>query len=105
MKKSEILKLESQNEDNDFKSLSLGKKSIREARLELFNEKYVSLLTDAKCIVTPFDGQKVVIDTQDNYFGIIDFYPKANRLLIRKYNSWKDNGLKYLDTVIQKVKH
>lgn len=65
VKKSEELLQQSQEEENDFKSLGLLSKSLREARLERFEEgDYVQLLKQSNCIVIPFDGRKVIIDTQ-----------------------------------------
>jgi hypothetical protein len=79
-------------EESDYKALSLHTKSIRQARLERFED-----------YIIPFNGQKVVIDTQTDTFGIIDYFPKANKLLIRKTNDWKTQGLKWLNiNIIQK---
>jgi hypothetical protein len=89
-------------EESDYKALSLHTKSIRQARLERF-EDYIVPLEKKNCIVIPFNGQKVVIDTQTDTFGIIDYFPKANKLLIRKTNDWKTQGLKWLNiNIIQK---
>lgn len=95
MKRSEELKKEAQSEDNDFKSLALHTKSLREARLEKFEEKYQLQLEQKGYTVIPFDGQKVVIDTETKW-GTVDYFPKANRLLIRKKNQWKDMGLNWI---------
>lgn len=97
MKQSDKLKLEAQLEDNDFKYMSLMNKSLREARLEKF-ENYQIKLEQNNCIIIPFNGQKVVIDTQIDKYGIIDYFPKANKLLIRKDNQWYTQGLKWLIT-------
>jgi hypothetical protein len=32
----------------------------------------------------------------DSVIGVLDFYPKSNRLLIRAENKWLNNGLEYL---------
>lgn len=97
MEKSEKLLQKARKCESDFKSLSLLNKSMREARLERF-EDYQLKLEQAKCIIVPFNGQKVVIDTQLDKFGIIDYFPKANKVLIRKNNIWKTQGLKWLIT-------
>jgi hypothetical protein len=94
---SERLKIESQQEENDYKSLGLSTKSLREARLERFEENdYISKLKEANCIIVPFNGSKVVIDTQTNKFGVLDYFPKANKVLIRKNNQWKTQGLNWM---------
>lgn len=96
MKLSENYKKQAQKEENDFKSLSLHTKSLREARLEKFDD-YIIPLEQKGYIIIPFNGSKVVIDTQTNY-GIIDYFPKANKLLIRKNNNWIQPGLKWIVT-------
>jgi len=35
-------------------------------------------------------------------YGIIDFFPKANSVLIRKDNNWKKPGLKWIKKNILK---
>ena len=95
MTKSEELLQEARESESDFKAMSLLNKSMREARLERF-EDYQLRLEQANCIIIPFNGQKVVIDTQLDEFGVIDYFPKANKLLIRKSNTWKTQGLKWL---------
>jgi hypothetical protein len=29
-------------------------------------------------------------------YGVVDYFPKANKVLIRKENSWKPHGLKWM---------
>lgn len=94
MKLSEILTKQAQEEENDFKSFALHTKALREARLERFDD-YIVLLEQKGCIIIPFNGSKVVIDTQTDY-GVIDYFPKANKLLIRKDNKWIQPGLKWI---------
>lgn len=96
-KTSEELAKESREEENDYRALALSTKSLREARLERFEEgDYIVKLKEADCIVIPFNGQKVVIDTQTDKYGIIDYFPKANKVLVRKENDWKSQGLKWM---------
>ena len=102
MKNSEEYTKAAQEAENDFKSLSLHTKSIREARLERFEDGYKELLEAKLCIVIPFNGNKIVIDTQTDEFGILDYFPKANKILIRKSNQWKNQGLRWLQTNILK---
>ena len=96
MKLSEIITKQAQEEDNDFKSFSLHTKALREARLERFDD-YILQLEQKGCIIIPFNGSKVVIDTQTKH-GVIDYFPKANKLLIRKDNKWIQPGLKWIIT-------
>lgn len=96
MKKSEILAAEANEQESDFKFMALKNKSMREARLEKFEDGYLELLEKQNCIVIPFDGSKVVIDTQSKY-GIIDYFPKANKVLVRSKNKWHEQGLKWIN--------
>lgn len=93
MKKSEELKKKMQEEDNDLKAQGLYNKMKREKRLENI-EPYLEKLKAAGFLIEPYNGTKVVIHT--HIFGIIDFFPKANKVLIRKDNKWVDNALLWI---------
>jgi hypothetical protein len=98
VKTSDKLKIEAQEEENDFRALALYTKSMREARLERWEEgDYKNKLEAKDCIIIPFNGSKVTIDTQTELFGIIDYFPKANKILIRKKNKWCEQGLKWIN--------
>ena len=94
MKKSEELHKQANEEDNDFKALSLYTKSLREGRLENFQNTYLQVLLKKGYEVAE-DNYKYTIDTNDK-FGIIDFFPKANKLLIRKDNKWIKPGTQWI---------
>ena len=102
MKKSEALKKEAQQEESDFSYMAKMNKSIREARLERFEDGYAEKLESNNCIVIPFNGSKVVIDTQTEKYGIVDYYPKANKILIRKDNKWLTQGLHWINDTLLK---
>lgn len=89
-------KLESLQEDNDFKAFGLGKKAIRQDRLERFEKTYREKLESKGCYVGPFENSKIVIDTGGEY-GILDLYPKANRVCMRKTNTWYSGALNFLE--------
>ena len=93
MKKSEELTLASQKEDNDIKSFALACKALREARSEKFLEDYLSVLK-LRFVIEERNNGSYSINTQN--FGIIDYFPKANKLLIRKENKWIKPGLKWI---------
>lgn len=96
MKNSEKLRNEANQEENDLAYMGKIKKSIREARLESFEESgIIESLERNNCIVIPFDGSKYTIDTQSD-LKVIDFFPKSNKILIRKDNKWIINGLKWI---------
>lgn len=96
MKKSEDLKKEAAESDNDFKAMSLLNKSLRENRLERFQDYIIPLQQKGYDVVE--DNFKYTIDTdaQSIMYGIIDYFPKANKLLIRKQNRWIKPGLAWI---------
>jgi DNA-binding winged helix-turn-helix (wHTH) protein len=96
MKKSEDLKKEAAESDNDFQAMSLLNKSLRENRLERFQDYIIPLQQKGYDIVE--DNFKYTIDTdsQSIMYGIIDYFPKANKLLIRKQNRWIKPGLAWI---------
>jgi hypothetical protein len=93
MKKSEELRLASQQEDNDIKSFALLCQVLRESRSEKFIEDYLPVLIKRYPVEARTNGS-YSITTQDH--GIIDYFPKANKLLIRKDNNWIKPGLKWI---------
>lgn len=93
MKKSEELTLASQQEDNDIKSFGLLCKALRESRSERFIEDWLPVFQKRYSIEIRNNGSYSI---QTQSFGIIDFYPKANKLLIRTKNKWIKPGLKWL---------
>jgi hypothetical protein len=97
MKESEQIQkeIDELNEnDNDFKYLNLEKKKTRAKRAERF-DKLKKQLTDAGYEITEHPSQGKYTITPTDY-GIIDFYPKANKVLIRKINQWKPDGYHWL---------
>ena len=92
MKKSEILREQSRSEDNNIKSFSLLNKSFREERLERFILHIDSLISKGYEIKE--DNNKYTIDGTS--FGIIDYFPKANTILIRKKNKWINSGFSWI---------
>lgn len=93
MKKSEELILASQQEENDIKSFALQCKALRESRSERFLEDWLPVLSLRYSIEYRTNGS-YSINTQNH--GIIDYFPKANKLLIRTGNKWIKPGLKWI---------
>lgn len=96
VKKSEVLKQEVITEGNDLKILGKYTKVLREERFEKFGDYREALLRKGCDIVEHESQGKFTIDNTS--FGIIDYYPKANKVLIRKDNDWKKPGLKWIIT-------
>lgn len=94
MTKSEELRNELLSEENDLKALGINNRLIREERSESFEYKWLPKL-QAKCNVR-HDAQMGRYTFELNGFGVIDFYPKSNKLLIRQLNKWQKPALKWL---------
>lgn len=93
MNKSEELEQKAFKEDNDIKAFALLSKSLREKRSEKFEGGWLLLLED-KYDVEKRNNGSYTISTQD--YGIIDYFPKANKTLIRSNNKWEKPGLKWI---------
>lgn len=96
-KRSEELKHQAACEENDLKAMGILNKALREKRNESFEEKWLEKLTkneNVKEVIFHDNSAKYLIVTEK--FGTIDFFPKANNLLIRKDNKWKKPGLNWL---------
>jgi hypothetical protein len=99
---SRINKLESEElidaahqEDNDLKYMGAMKKAKRHINLVRFQEENIKQrLIDAECFVNDDDETKIIIVTKLNF--IADYFPKADKLLIRAQNKWITNGLNYI---------
>lgn len=100
MKKSEELKQQSREEENDFKAYALHIKSQREKRGEDFKEDILPLLLKKYYVECDEFYSKYTINLDELGFGIVDFFPKKNRLLIRKDNKWINGGKEWIKTKV-----
>jgi hypothetical protein len=92
--KSEELKKQAESEENDLKAMGLYTKVLREERSERF-ENYKDKLLQAGYNLIEFEAQgKFTIEPTE--FGIIDYYPKSNKILIRKESKWINGGLRWI---------
>lgn len=96
IKKSDILFNEARKEENDFKAIALTAKAIRERRMELFESKWLEIVSKQFKVELRPNGS-YSINTQ--LWGILDYYPKSDKLLIRKENKWKKQGLNFLKVI------
>ena len=104
MDKIEELKKQKESEENDLRYLSLGKKIIREERLDKFEKTWLPRLQALTDVNFNEDSQKYTFELND--LGLIDYYPKANNLLIRKKNKWIKPGLRWLSfTIVETEKN
>ena len=93
-KKSDQLKDDYRNEDNDLKVLGIGTKIIREERLEKFQDKWLVLLKEKYDV--HYNEQLYAYVIKDSSLGLIHFYPKSNKVLICNKSKWEKPGLKFL---------
>jgi len=94
MKKSEYLQQAFNTEENDLKALGIGKQLIRETRKEKFEDFWLSKLKDKTSVIFEEQNGRYIFQIENK--GIIDFYPKANKIHIRKTNKWIQPGLKWI---------
>ena len=99
MKNSEKLRSEAQAEENDLKALGLYTKVLREERVESFENYKDKLLAEFN--ITEYEAQgKITIEP--TIYGAVDYYPKANKILIRKQKQEEfsirtyDNGVLHI---------
>jgi hypothetical protein len=92
---SDKLREQLATEENDLKALGIGKQIIREERLERFEEEWLEKITNSPK-VTQYQMANGGYIFWFNDGNIIDFYPKANKLLIRRKNKWIKPALKWL---------
>jgi len=103
MKKSELLKIQADEEENDFRFWNIHHKAIREERIETFDEFFLPKIKDSHLV-------SVVESRPDQSLYLIKFsdgvevayYPKKDRLCIKKGNQWKCNGRTWIMNKIQK---
>jgi hypothetical protein len=92
--RSEELREEAQSEDNDIKAMGIHAKALREERAERF-EDYRNLFVKEGYDLTDHKGQgKITISPTE--FGVLDYYSKANKVLVRSENKWHTAGLRWL---------
>jgi len=91
-KRTEKLRIEAEQTDNDLAALGKYTKVLRAERKEKFEEIWLEKL-QKQTEVTKRDNGSYTFDSK---YGVIDFFPKANKLLIRKQNKWKKPALKFI---------
>lgn len=93
MKKSEKIRIEMHQEENDLKALGLYTKVLREQRIENFETNWLPKFKDTH-ICEKGPNQSYIIYSAR--FGIIDYFPKADRCLLRKKQKWIKPALEWL---------
>ena len=78
-------------DDNDFAYMRQLKENNAKVRTDVFTNIYLDKLIAKGYVVTHPSIGKITIVTW-NDFGIVDYFPKANKVLIRKDNQWIESG-------------
>lgn len=94
IKASDQIREKLESEDNDLKALGLGTKLIKEERKERFEENWLPLIKELCDVQHDSACGRYTFELEGE--GVVDFYPKANKLLIRKKNRWVKPALKWL---------
>lgn len=79
--------------EHDWVIQKLETKLMREQQMEKFESKWLHRFQE-KFPVEKRDNESFMVTTRSH--GIIDFYPKSNKILLRKKNQWKNRGLNWL---------
>jgi len=99
-KESEYIKRKLSETDNDLRGIGLGKQLIRAERNESFEDNWLPKFKEKL-------GESIFKDNKKCCYTIIysnetyDFYPKANKVLIRSKNKWKTAALRFLMTTLK----
>lgn len=96
MKKSDILDTAGRKEESDTKAWALHFKADRERRYEIFKEKFLPKLNKLsdEAICTEVSHGKFTAYT--DLYGLVDLFPKSNKILIRKDNQWISNMIDFV---------
>ena len=94
MSKKYDLKKQLSEEENDLKAMGIRNQLVREDRSERFEDKWLPKL-QKKCNVH-HNVLTGAYTFEIKGYGVMDFYPKANNLLIRKLNKWKKPALRWM---------
>jgi hypothetical protein len=87
--------------NDDFKAFNEMRNEMRETRSNNFKEKWLPIFKENLGDDIKYNDKKgcYEIDFREKGIGrhiILDYYPKANKTLVRHENKWYKPGLKYL---------
>jgi hypothetical protein len=83
----------------DFNAMNAAKKIVREKRNDRFLDHWLPLIKTKYTVTLDPLMDKYTIEPTAK--GIIDYYPKSNKLLIRTSNTWKTGGLVILINLLK----
>jgi hypothetical protein len=83
----------------DFNAMNAAKKITREKRNDRFLDHWLPLIQSKYTVkIDPLMDKYSIEPTSK---GIVDYYPKSNKLLIRTSNTWKTGGLVILINLLK----
>jgi hypothetical protein len=83
----------------DFNAMNAAKKITREKRNDRFLDHWLPLIQSKYTVkIDPLMDKYSIEPTSK---GIVDYYPKSNKLLIRTSNTWKTDGLVILINLLK----
>ena len=83
----------------DFNAMNAAKKITREKRNDRFLDHWLPLIRSKYNVkIDPLMDKYSIEPTSK---GIVDYYPKSNKLLIRTSNTWKTGGLVILISLLK----
>jgi hypothetical protein len=87
------------HEDNDLVAMGIERKIAREKRNDRFLDHWLPIIQSKYTVkIDPLMDKYSIEPTSK---GIVDYYPKSNRLLIRTSNTWKSGGLALLINLLK----
>ena len=86
------------SDESDLKALGEFFKERRQERWENFIQNYVPKLEAKNIEFEIEEGVKIIINNNGEK---IDFLPKKNRILFRKSNQWKNNGISEIEKILK----
>ena len=92
--KSEELRKKASEEDNDLKALGLHGKALREERFEKITQWLPAL--KEKCISVEYNEKQYCYFIEHSKYGMIKFFPKANKVFQIRKEKWIKPGLRWL---------
>jgi len=105
MKKSDKLFVEAEQEENDFRYWSKIYDAEREKRKENFEDNFLPTIKNSPHVLSieeRMSGSMLMIEFSD---GVkIDYYPKKDRVFIKKLCHWKSYGKTWILNKISTAK-
>lgn len=96
MNEHDRLREEAQKQDCGFKAMALYKQANRKEREFIFIHNILPKIAK-HCVLCDGNGKYTFQST----FGLIDFFPKSNRILIRSQNKWKNDGTGFIEQFVK----